>query len=175
MRWFNSLPFNNAFSKKWDWIFNHNMTSELFDNGTDKVFNDGKGVALKPWKIMRGDMVVHFAGANPVRDSWMGGWLQRAEAYLPEWSNATKQVEFKEEALRFWEGVGKKISREREVAAQHKAVAEKAAAGKGSKKGNTGKKMAKSTATLTVVDTGHVPTGGIDIPPKLLTDSGYYR
>ena len=102
MRWFNSLPINNAFSKSQDWIFNHKMTAELFDNGTDIVYNDWKGGRVQPWKVMQGDMVVHFAGANPVRDSWMAPWLERAEAYLPEWSNVTKQQDLKIEAQKFW-------------------------------------------------------------------------
>ena len=113
MRWFNSLPFNNAFTKDWDWVFNHNLTDELFDNGTTEVYNDGHKGGAKPWKVMQGDMVVHFAGASPVRDSWMGRWLERAEAYLPEWSNATKQVDLKTEASMFWDGVAGKISRDR--------------------------------------------------------------
>jgi hypothetical protein len=102
MRWFNSLPINNAFSKKWDWIFNHNMTEAMFDNGTDVVYDDGKGRRVQPWKVMQGDMVVHFAGANPVRDSWMEPWLTRAEAYLPEWSNITKQEDLRVDAEKFW-------------------------------------------------------------------------
>ena len=102
MRWFNSLPINNAFSITQDWIFNHKMTAELFDNGTDVVYNDGNGGHVQPWKVMQGDMVVHFAGANPVRDSWMAPWLERAEAYLPEWSNVTKQQDLKFEAEKFW-------------------------------------------------------------------------
>ncbi len=115
MRWFNSLPFNNAFSTNWDWVFNHNMTDELFDNGTEEVYNDGYRGPVKPWKVMQGDMVVHFAGANPVRASWMGGWLKRAETYLPEWSNATKQLDLKVEALKFWEETADRIGRERRL------------------------------------------------------------
>jgi galactosyl transferase GMA12/MNN10 family len=130
MRWFNSLPFNNAFSKNWDWIFNHNMTDEFFDNGTEKVYNDGHGVGVKPWKVMQGDMVVHFAGANPVRESWMKGWLQRAEEYLPEWSNATKEVELKSEALRFWNHTVDRIVQEKEL---EKARKERGAGGTASK------------------------------------------
>jgi len=105
MRWFNSLPINNAFSKKGDWIYNHNLTDVLFDNGTDTVFDDGKGKKVQPWKIKQGDMAVHFAGTGSlqgVRDSWMGGWLRRAELYLPEWANATKQEELKVEVEDFW-------------------------------------------------------------------------
>lgn len=113
MRWFNSLPINNAFSKKSDWIFNHKMTPELFDNGTNIVYDDGKGRHVQPWKIMQGDMIVHFAGANPVRDSWMGPWLKRAEEYLPEWSNVTKQDLLKIEALSFWNKTADRIVYER--------------------------------------------------------------
>jgi hypothetical protein len=102
MRWFNSLPINNAFSKKWEWIFNNNMTGALFDNGTTDVYPDGNPNTVQPWKVMQGDMVVHFAGTTNVRESWMGPWLQRAKQYLPEWSNATRQEELRDEARDFW-------------------------------------------------------------------------
>jgi hypothetical protein len=127
MRWFNSLPFNNAFTKNWDWVFNYNLTDELFDKGTNEVFDDGHGGHVRPWKVMQGDMVVHFAGADPVRASWMEGWLERTEQYLPEWSNATKQVELKDEADAFWKGIADRISREREWAQREAAEASKAA------------------------------------------------
>jgi hypothetical protein len=102
IRWFNSFPANNAFNKTGDWIFNHNMTEETFDKGTTEVYDDGKGRRVQPWKVMQGDMVVHFAGTNKVRDSWMGPWLDRAEALLPEWANATTQEVLAGEAARFW-------------------------------------------------------------------------
>jgi hypothetical protein len=105
MRWFNSLPINNAFAKNNDWIFNHNMTDELFDKGTDEVYDDGNGKTVQPWKVRQGDMVVHCAGSSAVRESWMSGWLRRAESNLPEWSNATKQEELKIEATAFWRDV----------------------------------------------------------------------
>ena len=114
MRWFNSLPINNAFSTKQDWIFNHKMTQEYFDNGTDVVFDDGWGLEVKPWKVMRGDMVVHFAGATPVRDSWMGPWLERAESRLPAWSNATKFLDLQAEAAEFWNTTSQRMVYERE-------------------------------------------------------------
>lgn len=110
MRWFNSLPINNAFSKSWDWIFNHNMTGNLFDNGTKEIYPDGNGHIVQPWKVMRGDMLVHFAGTTNVRDSWMTPWLERAEQYLPEWSNVTRQVELKSEAEFFWNITANRIS-----------------------------------------------------------------
>lgn len=109
MRWFNSLPINNAFSKKWDWIFGHNMTRALFDNGTTDVYPDGHGKTVQPWKVMQGDMVVHFAGTTSVRESWMRPWLQRAQQYLPEWSNATRKEELKEEARAFWSMTASRI------------------------------------------------------------------
>ena len=67
MRWFNALLINNAYSKEWDWIFNYNMMEELFDKGTDEVYNDGKGKRVQPCKIKQGDMVLHCAGASAVR------------------------------------------------------------------------------------------------------------
>ncbi|KAF4631342.1 hypothetical protein G7Y89_g6794 [Cudoniella acicularis] len=128
MRWFNSLPINNAFSKKWDWIFNHNMTGALFDNGTREVYPDGKPPTVQSWKVMQGDMLVHFAGSTQVRDSWMGPWLERAENYLPEWSNATKKEDLKEHARHFWNMTANQIrgGKEREKE-REKENAEKAA------------------------------------------------
>ncbi|KUJ12754.1 uncharacterized protein LY89DRAFT_687714 [Mollisia scopiformis] len=124
MRWFNSLPINNAFSKRWDWIFNHNMTGALFDNGTREVYPDGNGKTVQPWKVMQGDMLVHFAGTTNVRQSWMGPWLERAVKYLPEWSNATRKEELKQEARFFWNITASRI----DVAKAHeKERAEKAA------------------------------------------------
>ena len=114
MRWFNSLPINNAFAKNWDWIFNHNMTDELFDNGTNEIYEDGRGGFVQPWKVRQGDMVVHFAGSSSVRDSWMGPWLQRAQAYLPEWSNVTKQEDLKIEAQEFWKNTANQMVKARE-------------------------------------------------------------
>jgi hypothetical protein len=102
MRWFNSWPINDAYSEGGDWLFNHNMTDELFDKGTNEVHKDGDGGFVRPWKVMQGDMVVHFAGTNPVRDSWMGRWLDRTAEYLPDWNNATKQEDLKVEAQKFW-------------------------------------------------------------------------
>ncbi len=111
MRWFNSIPFNNAFAVDGDWIFNHNMTADLFDSGTKKVYNDGLGGFVQPWKVMQGDMVVHFAGSSGVRDSWMAPWLDRAEKQLPVWNNSTKKVSFQKEAGRFWKRVGDQMGR----------------------------------------------------------------
>ena len=116
MRWFNSLPINNAYSKSGDWIFNHNMTAELFDKGTNEIYKDGNGRTVRPWKVMQGDMILHFAGTNPVRDSWMLPWLNRTTQYLPEWSNATKQLDLKAEAERFWRDTANKRIKEVEMA-----------------------------------------------------------
>ncbi len=102
MRWFNSLPFNNAFGLTGDWVFNHNMTGSLFDSGTSDIYDDGLGQYVQPWKVMQGDMIVHFAGPRDVRDSWMGPWLDRVEAKLPEWANATTQAELKRDIQEFW-------------------------------------------------------------------------
>ncbi|KAK3694182.1 hypothetical protein B0T22DRAFT_451833 [Podospora appendiculata] len=102
MRWFNSLPVNNAFFKNGTWIFGKNMTDAQFDNGTTVVFDDGHGGKVNPWKVMQGDMVVHFAGTSYFRDSWMEPWIARAEAELPEWSNATTKWTLSTEARDFW-------------------------------------------------------------------------
>jgi hypothetical protein len=104
MRWFNSIPFNNAFNSKGAWILMNPMNEETFDKGTNEVFNDGNPPVVKPWKVMRGDLAVHFAGttAADVRDSWIGPWLDRAEAQLPEWANATTKDVLREETREFW-------------------------------------------------------------------------
>lgn len=116
MRWFNALPFNNAFSKEGKWLISEPMTSSSFDQGTDDVYDDGHPPVVQPWKVMRGDMVVHFAGTSAasrqpgrdVRDSWIGPWTERAEAMLPEWANATTQEMLREETRMFWERIAEK-------------------------------------------------------------------
>lgn len=105
MRWFNSLPVNNVFDKNGgDWVFIHEMKGSLFDNGTSEVHDDGHGGQVQPWKVLQGDMVVHFAGATAggTRDSWMGPWLDRAESLLPEWDNKSTQADLKNDAAEFW-------------------------------------------------------------------------
>jgi hypothetical protein len=93
-RWFNSFPFNNAFDKQGTWIYATPMTPERFDSGD--IVDD-----LQPWKVLKGDMVVHFAGAKH-RMSWMQPWIERTEMYLPEWSNSTYQQKREEEAKVYW-------------------------------------------------------------------------
>jgi hypothetical protein len=102
MRWFNSLPVNNAFRKDGTWLFAKEMGEELFDRGTDEVYNDGHGGRVKPWKVMRGDLAVHFAGTDRVRESWMGPWVERADAMAPEWDNATATEVLRGEVADFW-------------------------------------------------------------------------
>ena len=102
IRWFNSLPVNNAFRKDGTWLFAKEMGEELFDRGTDEVYNDGHGGRVKPWKVMRGDLAVHFAGTDRVRESWMGPWVDRADAMAPEWDNATATEVLRGEVADFW-------------------------------------------------------------------------
>lgn len=105
MRWFNSLPINNSLDKKHKaYIYNQKMTGSLFDNGTMSVHDDGLGGEVKPWKVMQGDMIVHFAGVGTgdIGDSWMGPWLDRTEARLPEWDNATTQDDLRPAIADFW-------------------------------------------------------------------------
>ncbi len=106
MRWFNALPFNNAFGKGGKWVYSSNMTDDNFDKGTDELPPDSGSKEIKPWKVMQGDIAVHFAGATAgskgVRDSWMGRWLDRAEELLPEWANETTHIRLREEADKFW-------------------------------------------------------------------------
>ncbi|KAK3336325.1 galactosyl transferase gma12 mnn10 family protein [Cercophora scortea] len=109
MRWFNSLPVNNAFFKNGTWIFGKNMTEAQFDNGTTVLFDDGHDGKVNPWKVMQGDMVVHFAGTSYFRDSWMGPWIARAEAELPEWSNATTKWALMPQIRDFWDEVNEKM------------------------------------------------------------------
>ncbi len=120
MRWFNSFPINNAFTRTGDWLYNHNMTEELFEKGTLEVYNDGLGGLVQPWKVMRGDMIVHFAGSRDVRDSWMGPWLDRVEANLPEWRNKSRTEELKKEVDVFWTKTAGNIEAERKAAEQQK-------------------------------------------------------
>lgn len=105
MRWFNALPVNNAFDKKnGGWLFSKKMKGSLFDNGTDQVHDDGLGGEVRPWKVMQGDMVVHFAGstAGGTRDSWMGPWLDRVESNLPQWANTSTTLRLQEETAEYW-------------------------------------------------------------------------
>ncbi|CAK7264544.1 hypothetical protein SEPCBS57363_001126 [Sporothrix epigloea] len=103
MRWYNSLPVNNAFYADGKWLFSHNMEPAMFDNGTTDVFNDGRDGSIQPWKVMQGDLLVHFAGTKGVRDSWMTPWLDRAEALLPEWNNPNHTAKLKIECAQFWQ------------------------------------------------------------------------
>lgn len=126
MRWFNALPVNNAFDKNkpgLGWLFGHKMEGALFDNGTTEVFDDGTEGKIQPWKIMRGDMIVHFAGttAGGTRDSWMGRWLERAEALLPEWADEGAAERIRGEADEFWKTTSKRVKEERIVAEEKQA------------------------------------------------------
>ncbi|KAH8178649.1 galactosyl transferase GMA12/MNN10 family protein [Sarocladium implicatum] len=112
MRWFNSLPFNNAFDKHdGTWLVGQKMGKDLFDNGTTEVYDDGHGGKIQPWKVMQGDMVVHFAGSSHAgtRDSWMRPWLERAEAVLPQWANDTTQDVLAVETKQFWKAEAKRV------------------------------------------------------------------
>lgn len=102
MRWYNSLPVNNAFYADGKWLFSHNMSPAMFDNGTTEVFDDGRDGKIQPWKVMQGDLLVHFAGTKGVRDSWMTPWLDRAEALLPEWNNPNHTAKLQVEVAQFW-------------------------------------------------------------------------
>ncbi|KAJ7284082.1 galactosyl transferase GMA12/MNN10 family protein [Mycena rebaudengoi] len=89
-RWFNALPFNNPVVPKDNnrGILASEMTPERFDSGTTDVYQDGSNpIVINPWKVMRGDLVVHFAGAGGNRKSWMTPWLERVEADNPEWAD----------------------------------------------------------------------------------------
>ncbi|CAK7236130.1 hypothetical protein SCUCBS95973_009501 [Sporothrix curviconia] len=103
MRWYNSLPVNNAFYADGKWLFSHNMEPAMFDNGTTEVFDDGRDGKIQPWKVMQGDLLVHFAGTKGVRDSWMTPWLDRAEALLPEWNNPNHTAKLRVECAQFWQ------------------------------------------------------------------------
>jgi hypothetical protein len=103
MRWYNSLPVNNAFYADGKWLFSHNMSPAMFDNGTTDVFDDGRNGKIQPWKVMKGDLLVHFAGTKGVRDSWMTPWLDRAEALLPEWNNPNHTAKLQVEVAQYWQ------------------------------------------------------------------------
>ncbi|KAM7183161.1 hypothetical protein V8F20_012724 [Naviculisporaceae sp. PSN 640] len=135
IRWFNSLPVNNAFYGNGTWVFGKNMTECLFDKGTEEVCDDGhEPLKVNAWKIMQGDLCVHFAGSSWVRDSWMEPWIDRAEAELPEWANATTKDRLAEETKKFWaetndkmkvEIAKSKIEEEEKKKAREKAEKEK--------------------------------------------------
>ncbi|KKY27492.1 putative galactosyl transferase gma12 mnn10 family protein [Phaeomoniella chlamydospora] len=93
-RWFNSLPINMAFDENGTWIYATPMTLEEFDDGEE--ISD-----LQPWKVLKGDMALHFAGAR-VRQSWMDPWLDRLELYLPEWSSSVFQERLEVTCAEFW-------------------------------------------------------------------------
>ena len=109
IRWFNSLPVNNAFYGNGSWVFGKNMTECLFDKGTTEVCNDGHDGKVNPWKIMQGDLCVHFAGSSYVRDGWMGPWADRAELDLPEWSNPDTKITLGKEVKEFWNTTNEKM------------------------------------------------------------------
>ncbi|KAJ4419618.1 hypothetical protein N0V85_000948 [Neurospora sp. IMI 360204] len=117
IRWFNSLPVNNAFFKNGTWLFGKEMVEEQFDKGTNEVYDDGHGGEVQEWKVMQGDMIVHFAGTSYVRDSWMGPWVTRAEQELPEWANKTTKDVLKVEVDKFWYEQNKKLTKERAASA----------------------------------------------------------
>ncbi|KAH7349611.1 hypothetical protein B0T11DRAFT_321490 [Plectosphaerella cucumerina] len=126
MRWYNALPVNNAFDRNkpgLGWLFGHKMEGKLFDNGTTDVFDDGTDFKIQPWKIMRGDMIVHFAGttAGGTRDSWMGPWLDRAEAELPEWADPSTADKLRDETAKFWKETSKRVHDERLIAEKKQA------------------------------------------------------
>jgi hypothetical protein len=114
-RWFNAFPVNSDFSDDGRWKYGSPMLPEDFDDGTDvspaigttSSFIDVRGLDTverhrrQPWKIMKGDMAVHFAGIEK-RDSWIVPWADRAEMYLPEWSSSRFQKRVEGEARDFW-------------------------------------------------------------------------
>ncbi|KAJ7288514.1 hypothetical protein C8J57DRAFT_1280531, partial [Mycena rebaudengoi] len=66
-------------------------------------------MTINPWKVMRGDLVVHFAGSTWVRDSWMKPWLDRVEANTPEWADVSAKQRLEVEAAVFWEKRGDEL------------------------------------------------------------------
>ncbi|KAJ7288550.1 hypothetical protein C8J57DRAFT_519565 [Mycena rebaudengoi] len=111
-RWFNALPFNNPVVPKENniGILASEMTPERFDAGTTDVYQDGSDpMIINPWKVMRGDLVVHFAGSTWVRDSWMKPWLDRVEVNTPEWADVGAKQRLEVEAAAFWEKRGDEL------------------------------------------------------------------
>lgn len=115
-RWFNSFPINSAFDSNGTWIYATAMTPDEFDHG-DAIHD------LQPWKILKGDMVVHFAGAKQ-RMSWMEPWLERTQMYLPQWSSSVYQKTRTQEAEAFWRQE-KLNMKERQEEQHRQRVAEK--------------------------------------------------
>lgn len=163
MRWFNSLPVNNAFDKKnGGWLFGKKMKGSLFDNGTTDVHDDGQGGKIQDWKVMQGDLIVHFAGstAGGTRDSWMGPWLDRVEASLPEWNNATTALVLQQETSEFWEV---EAARVRKVLAEGAKVAAEREAEKKQKEEEKKKEEERKKAEEAKKKENHARTVGEEI------------
>lgn len=115
-RWFNSFPVNSVFAENGSWIYADPMTPDHFDDG-EKVNN------TQPWKVLKGDMAVHFAGTQ-ARESWMLPWVHRAEMLSPEWSGPQHLEPLKTRVQQFWAGQRHKIDvRNRRVLGLKEALA----------------------------------------------------
>ncbi|KAI1615550.1 hypothetical protein EDD36DRAFT_433090 [Exophiala viscosa] len=97
-RWFNSFPVNSVFDNG-SWIYADPMDAKHFDNGEKPEPEKGD---LSPWKVLKGDMVVHFAGTQE-RESWMVPWVKRAEMLSPEWSGPQHLAPLEARVEQFWE------------------------------------------------------------------------
>jgi len=92
-RWFNSFPVNGTYSVD---IHEKHMDPSMLDNGESHVGDSA-------WKVVKGDMLVHFAGFGGSRDSWILPWADRAEQYLKDWSSPRYQNMLRVETGQFWE------------------------------------------------------------------------
>lgn len=92
-RWFNSFPVNGTYSVD---IHRKPMDPSMLNDGESHVGDS-------PWKVVKGDMLVHFAGFFKQRDSWIPPWADRAEQYLDDWSSPRYQELLEMEVRQFWE------------------------------------------------------------------------
>ncbi|KAK4943712.1 hypothetical protein LTR10_016809 [Elasticomyces elasticus] len=95
-RWFNSFPVNSVFDNG-SWIYADPMDPKDFDDGERPEQGD-----LAPWKVLKGDMAVHFAGTQE-RESWMVPWVERAEMLSPEWTGPQHLSSLAARVDHFWE------------------------------------------------------------------------
>jgi len=112
-RWFNSFPFNYGFAEDGTYLLQYPMTTDTFDDGEALLPN---GSEPNPWKVQKGDMLVHFAGVRQ-RSTWIDPWANRTEMYSPEWSSPIFQSRIEVEAEHFWEAWNDEVDEKARLAA----------------------------------------------------------
>lgn len=104
-RWFNSFPVNNVYVEvngKTKYLIADALKPAYMDDGERTINStDGSDITL-PWKVLKGNMVLHFAGVQH-RKTWITPWADRAEQMLPEWSDPVFQERLQDEVNWFWD------------------------------------------------------------------------